>query len=292
MNKALDQLRETISPISGTEVLLRDAIKEAAAVEDLDFRSEPGKPPPSEQLAALRDLIRKELVAFHDRLGVAPYAEGDFSATPGRRLWRVDIPVTLFPKRDWGFSRVECVVRFSPENEAGFFRVVGLMPKERDRVLGSTEYGLDATLQIRVSKEEGVLPSGLEALAQSSAVKVEDAGAKVYGSTKWHFARDHYRACVQAEIVGGTGARWRLDDPEDQRAVAAESHKLAVILETAEGIGPVHAAGYLTAQSSMRWLTATLGSIWERFTEAIRAVFTRGVPLEAFGEWKDLLKTG
>jgi hypothetical protein len=290
MSKALERLRVAYPPAANAEGLLGDAIQAAREAEDLGFRGQHDEEPLSERLAGLRESVRKELVAFHDHLTVAPYAAGDLTTTPGRRLWRVDVPVTLFPKRDKGFDRVECAVEFTADNDADFLRVVGLFPKERDRVFGHTEYGLDATLQLKVSREEGVLPSALAGLAQAPGVKVEEAAARVYGKTDWHFAREHYRACVQAEIVRGTGARWRLDDPDDQRTVAAESHRLSVVLETGEGVGPVQAAGYLLAQSSTRWLTATLQSVWERFTEAIRALFSRGVPLEAYGAWKDILK--
>src|SRR5687767_407760 len=71
-------------------------------------RAEPprgGKASPADRLRRLREQVNGELVAFHDRLIVQPY-QGPLSATvDGANLWSVAIPLTLFPKRDRGFSR-------------------------------------------------------------------------------------------------------------------------------------------------------------------------------------------
>lgn len=59
---------------------------------------------PGERMAHLRDSLRGELVAFHKRLPVRLYAGTDLSALVRAGLVQVDIPVTLFPKRDQGFT--------------------------------------------------------------------------------------------------------------------------------------------------------------------------------------------
>jgi hypothetical protein len=290
MGKALDAIRVTTAPFADADLLMKQAIQTAKEAEEAGFRGETGRPV-SEQLARLRESLKKELVAFHERLSVAAYQGADHAPADGRRLWQVGVPLTLFPKRDMGFDRVECVLEFVPENPADHLRVIGLRPGDRDRVLASVEVGLDARLQLGVSKQEGVLPEGLTQLGELAGVNVGEAELKVYGKGKFQRARELYRKCAEAEIVRGTGARWRLDDPHDQRLVAVESHQLTVILETGKEVGPINTAGYLEAYSSTRLMTATLESLWERFTEAIRSLFTRGVPLQAYGEWKDILNS-
>jgi hypothetical protein len=288
MAKALEKLRIATSPVSDREVLWKCAIREAMDQGDRDRDSRWGKETAADRLARLRDSLKRETAAFHQRLKVCAYQGNEVKATTAsRRLWEVGIPLTLFPKRDKGFDLIECIVEFSPYNDHDHVRVVGLLPKARDRVFGQTELGLSGKLQLEVSQAHGVLP---EFLCGSAGVDVQDASVKVYGKTTFHIEREHYRECVLAENVGGTGARWRLDDPHEQRLVAAEGHQFTAILETEADVGPVHAAGYLEAHSSLRWMTATLGSVWNYFSERLRTFFSRGIPVEAYGEWTDILK--
>ncbi|MCI0738430.1 MAG: hypothetical protein L0Y72_05255 [Gemmataceae bacterium] len=287
MNQVMEQIRAETAPLAAADDLWRAAIREAG---DLDVQRSSGQSADGAQrLARLREALMGEMAAFHERLTVSPYKGNDFPAKPYRKLWQVDIPVTVFPKRDRGFDLVECLVEFGAENKADYLQVVGLFPKERDRVFGKTQLGLDAKLQLDASQALGVLPAALA--GAGGLTTVEEAGLKFKVSTKFDVEHTHFRNCAMVEIVRGIGGRWRLDDPHNQRTVRAESHQFQAILETADGIGPVHAAGYIQAQSSLRWVTATLGSIWESLKDKVKALFGRGIPVEAYGEWTDILKS-
>jgi hypothetical protein len=290
MTTALERLRTETSPVTDAEDLWKSAIRAAKQLPDDTRRAAgSGNESPAERLARLREALKGEMVAFHDRLPVVPYAGVELQAPPGRRLWQVGVPLTLFPRRDRGFDLVDCLVEFAPEHAGEELRVVGVAPRDRERVLATAGAGIGGVLQTEASVAQGVLPA---AVAQALPLKVQEASARVYGHATVQLARDFYRQCVLAEIVRGTGARWRLDDPHDQRQVAAESHQLTIILEAGESAGPIHGAGYLQAHSTLRWMTATLGNLWESFAEYVRSFFSRGIPVEAYGEWKDILRPG
>jgi hypothetical protein len=125
-----------------------------------------------------------------------------------------------------------------------------------------------------------VLPGG---------VSVLDAQAKVYGQGAAKFEYKAERQCVVAEIVRGTGARWRLDDLQDPKKVGVESHQLKVVLETGPNTPPVHAAGYLNAYSEEQWMTQPISDLMGKLTHNLLKFFQKGAPAEAYAEWQNIL---
>lgn len=243
-----------------------------------------GGPSPGEAMADLRERLRGELVAFHRWLPARPYEASDVVPTPGCSLWLVGIPLTLFPRRDRGFSRVECIMDFRVEDAAAWdaFRVVKLLPEERSQVMARAELG--GELQLDASAKVGLkLPVPRMMLA-------DEVGARVYAKGEvGPFVYEATRTCVETEVIQGTGARWRLDDTSSPERVGAESHQLAVVLEVRDGAPPIDAAGYLQAYSDVHWLTQTVGSFWMNLKESLRHFFRSGLPVEAYGEWRDIL---
>ncbi len=244
-------------------------------------------PPPGERMARLREQLQGELVAFHKQLRVTPYTGAELSSAPGWTLWSVAIPLTLFPKRDQGFSRVECIVEFSTADEqARVLRVLKLSPEERGVVQARAELG--GSLQVEASAKLGIkLPVPGLALA-------DDVAARIYGRGQvGPFFYEARRMCVEAENLEGVGARWRLqhDAASPIQGVGAESHQLAVVLEVKQGAPPIDAAGYLEAYSDTHWLTQTVGGFWQNLKEALRNFFKRGAPVSAYAEWRNLLAT-
>lgn len=237
---------------------------------------------PPERLVRLRDQLKGELVAFHDQLHVEPYAGADLACADGCRLWTVRVPLTLFPKRDQGFSRLECIVELRSEGPPQSFRVVKLMPEPRTEVVGKVELG--AKLDVETSAKLGAklpLPGVL--------TLVGDVATELYGKARADFTHELRRECVVSEIVGGTGARWRLDDVSHPERVMVEGHQLSLIVEAAPAAAPLHAAGLLQAHSDVRWLTSSLGSFWQSLKGRVVEFFRRGAPVEAYGEWRDIL---
>ncbi|HET9622074.1 MAG TPA: hypothetical protein VFP84_11950, partial [Kofleriaceae bacterium] len=199
-----------------------------------------------------------------------------------RKLWQIAVPLTLFPKRDHGFSRIECIVELASPAGPGAFRVVELLPPARAEVLGKLELGgkLDLHTNAKLGMQLALAPSDLI---------VSDAIAELYGHGEIDRAYELRRDCVVSEIVDGTGGRWRLDDVSRPERVAPEGHQLAIVVEAAPGARPLHLTGYLQAYSDVRWLTSSLGSAWRSFRDQVAAFFHRGMPTEAYGEWRDVL---
>jgi len=240
---------------------------------------------PVERMVRLRDKLKGELVAFHDQLCVEPYAGRDLACAEGKRLWTVDVPLTLFPKRDQGFSRLECIVEIQSEGAPGSYRVVKVLPDQRAEVVGRVDLGakLDVETNAKLGASMPVSPG---------AKLVGDVAAQVYGKAQAEFTHELRRECVVSEIVGGTGARWRLDDLSHPERVGVEGHLLKLIIEAIPGAVPLHATGFLQAFSDVRWLTSSLGSAWQSLKGRVRDFFNRGAPLEAYGEWRDILPAG
>jgi hypothetical protein len=276
MSHALARLLTHTPPQIDHDVIWSEALR--ASVGARRERGPWGKESPAERMARLRDVVSQELVAFHDKLIVAQYSGQDFEPAHGSKIWDVQIPLTLFPKRDQGFSRVECVVEFAVEEDSPRrFRILRILPGARTRVMASAE--LAAHLNVSATAKAG-LPGTTVAEVGGKVYATADIGPLVY---------EAYRMCVEAEIVRGTAARWRLDDPHDPRKLGIESHQLSVLLETSDADGPIHAAGYLQAYSTTRWLTSTLGSFWRDFSAAVKSFFERGLPTEAYSEWEDVI---
>lgn len=237
---------------------------------------------PADRMLRLREALKGEMVAFHDRLVVTPYAGADLPHDDSMQLWQIGIPLTLFPKRDQGFTGIDCIVELSADGGPDALRVLKVFPERRTDVLARAEMG--GSLDVSTGAKIGVdlpLPPG--------AALVSKAAAEVYGRAKADFVYEARRVCVESEIVAGTGARWRLEDPSQPERVGVESHQLAIVVGVRAGARPVHAAGLLQAHSDVRWLTASLGSFWRNLTGKVRGFFERGAPVDAYGEWQDIL---
>jgi hypothetical protein len=260
-------------PAFNRSELWMDALRDAGRMPD--FRSGTDETAGS-VIAALRSRLAGEIVAFHKLLIVTPQP----STTPSMRRWQIAIPLTLFPKRDQGFTRVECAVEFAAP-QGGTFRVIDAVPVDRAETVA--EAGMGAELQVEASGKAGVpIPLGV------GDRTVASASAKVYGHAKSDFKYSVRRAVVTSEVTRGTGAAWRLENPSDRERLAAESHQLAAIVET-EGDVRLDAAGYVKAYSEVQWLTSALGDLLANLSAAFRKFIASGAPAEAFGEWSDLL---
>jgi hypothetical protein len=225
----------------------------------------------SATIAQLRNALKGEVVAFHKQLSVAKDGDG--------RRWRVQIPLTLFPKRDQGFTDVECAVEFEAPSGASF-RVVDALPVDKADTLAEAAMG--AELQVEASAKAGApIPIAV-------GTTVAAASAKVYGSAKMGMQYSVRRSTVQCEVLKGTGALWRLENPSRPHELAAESHQLAVVLEADPGC-VLNAAGYLKASSEVQWLSSSVGRLFENLGESIRKFMNDGAPVEAYGEWREIV---
>lgn len=277
MTSALESLLERQPPLTDGGIPWDEAIA-AAAMAD---RVRGDRESPEDRMRRLRDALSGELVAFHDELRILPYEGNDLKPTEGARLWQVGIPITLFPRRDQGFTRVECIIELAAEKGRGL-RVLEVQPPPRSRVLARAEMG--GNLELKTDGKLALpvpLPTG---------ISVTSAAGKIYGEAQaGPFVYQAVRVCVESEIIRGTGARWRLEDPQEPQRVGVESHQLGLVLEVTEEAGAVSGAGYLQAFSSTEWLTMNVGSVWRELRGKLKSFFQRGAPVEAYAEWTGIL---
>jgi hypothetical protein len=112
------------------------------------------------------------------------------------------------------------------------------------------------------------------------------AGHRQYLKVDLHYTVR--RATVTCEVLNGTGALWRMENPSRPDELSAESHQLALILEAPPGC-TLNAAGYFKARSEVQWLSSSVGRLFENLGDAFRKFFNDGAPVEAFGEWHDII---
>ena len=284
MTQALQHLIQANPPQEDTAALWKEAIR--TSLDESPTRRA-GVESPEARMRRLRDLLAGELVAFHDTLIVSSYAGQEFQPVPGTRLWEVAIPLTLFPKREYGFTRVECLVEFEAETQAkNGLRILKVLPEARSEVVARAELG--GNLELNTSAKLGLPVPSLTGVSS-----VAEVAGKVYASAEiGHFLYEARRVCVETEIVRGHGARWRLEDERNPERVGIESHQLKVLLEVRETALPVNGAGFLNAYSDTRWLTSSIGSLWRNFRGSLGRFFKNGLPAEAYAEWEDIIPQG
>lgn len=276
-NRALAAIQASF-PLTDSKPYWSEVLNQARNLPEERGRGESGR----DRMLRLRDTLRQELVAFHDKLVVSQSADQS-KIKPGARIWDILVPLTLFPQRDRGFSRVECIIEFRNEREdATDFRVVKLLPEERSDVYAQATIGAELQLKADLGMK---LPTGLV-----PGISAAEAVGKLYGKGEAKFDYKAERKCVIAEIVRGTGARWRLDDLKHPDKVRPESHQLQVGLEVKEGTGPIHAAGYISAYSEEQWMTQQISGVIQKLSQAVLSFFKKGSPTEAYAEWTDILQ--
>ncbi|MFP2903873.1 hypothetical protein ACLESD_02130 [Pyxidicoccus sp. 3LFB2] len=231
----------------------------------------------------LRSLANAELVSFHHELTVTPYRGPEVPCPDGYSLWRVDLPLTLFPKRDSGFSRIECRVEFSTDEESpDAFHVLQLLPEQGSEVKSRAE--LSGSLQIDTLVNLGIW------VPHPTARSTADAAVERYGNDGLRPpVSEGVRRRAKTELLRGTGARWYLEALAQPPVRGAESHQLGVILAVKPGAPALHAAGSLLACSDEDWMSQSVGSILREFNSDVRDFFKRGAPAEGYGAWRDLL---
>ncbi|NVJ21254.1 hypothetical protein HUW62_08500 [Myxococcus sp. AM011] len=236
-----------------------------------------------ETFLALRKRASADLVSFHDELMVTPYGGADVACPEGYSPWRVEFGLSLFPKREQGFARLECVVEFSLyETSPDAFRVLKVLPEAGAEVKACAEPR--GTLQLESQRPARLM------LPMPKSRRAPEVAVELYGkSGPGPYLHDAVRTCVKAEALGATAARWRLEGPSPSREPGAESHALSVILAVRPDAPAIQAAGSLLAFSKENWLDAVVGDHWRQFLTSVREFQGSGAPAEAYGEWMDLL---
>jgi hypothetical protein len=206
--------------------------------------------------------------------------------TKSHNLYCVDFPVYLHAKRGWGFSRLEAIVEFNPENSDPLTRpkAIRILPDKQfqTQLQGGTrlEFGLDENLDF--SARSGVM-GARSGDAQVSASA--EAGAKA--STGFHllagpFAYQVKKAKIDHSAVGLEKVFWRVDGTE---FFQENDFPLVVVLQVPKATKEVKVAAVMQASRSFSFLSADLQDAIGELGRRIRTFFEAGTPIQDRQLW-------
>lgn len=286
-----DDLRFSCAPVADRRALLLDAARRVDALE-----GHLGKHSADPQRDGHGDLLRAlaednvEFGAHPDlyRIAVPKSSGGDAaSAQPlialgaNYTFWWLRIPVLLFPRRNWAFTRLEVGIEFNPDEEARIRpKAYDILPNRRfDTIMQvGTEVTVKLGADVHFSVDTGnlQLPAGLPVEAETGVKVLTDVGGEISLGI-----RVKYRAAaarVNHTSEGLPKVLWRLDGAEFfQESPPA----LIVILQVPNEAAVVKMLGEMYAYRQFTMFPARLQTLIRELPEALRAFFTQGAPIHA-----------
>lgn len=189
----------------------------------------------------------------------------------------VSFPVTLFPRRGWGFDRLECRVELNPGD-----------PPERRPVAHDVYPASDwetlarANLRLEVGVTEAL---EFRARLAGPPIPGVDVSGKLASGASFVFPPRDY--CVKRARIVSRGRDdcevfWRLDGAS---FFEEDEPRLGLILKVPRGTTP-RASGLLAAYRSFRSLSADLGDLVSYLGDRVRTFFEKGAPLVDRKEWE------
>lgn len=275
-------------PPAQTAAMWERALDRARGLGDLDeplgFRGDHAPLHSAAQaLERLRDELAQCVMAFQAVPSVRRLP--DDAGYPGWHAWHVDVPLTLFPSRDRGFTVVDIAVQFETARPSTL-QITRLSPAIATR--SQAEIQLSAALSLGVSRAAG-LPMPLTV---DQATVADVAGALGWQLKPRALASEVSRMCRAAYILEGVRAAWRLDRPEAPLAVGLDAALLAIDLVAAPDAGPVTAYGAAIGSTRGIWLSASLGALYAHLKDLLGGLFIKRQPVECRATWPDLLPRG
>lgn len=251
--------------------------------------------------------LQNESISFSPRLGITNLTIANFNKSGSQpsfqlqaqldhnNFYQVSIPITLFPKSGWAFSRLECWIEFCPGETDPHNRPIihDIFPDdvwtEILNFQSHLEVGIDENLDFKAVVSE---PDTLRWKSLSSEANAK-INLQIGGGTRLLAGPYSYRikkADIRARGRGNVECFWRLDG---NRFVDEVDVKLEVILMVPKSRKhPIHVSGKLRACHDFQVLTADLFKDWRSFfDDKIKTLFDRGVPISTSMEWKDIIKS-
>ncbi|NUR51088.1 MAG: hypothetical protein HOV71_23420 [Hamadaea sp.] len=204
----------------------------------------------------------------------------------GYTFWWIRLPILLFPRRGWGFTRLEMRVDFNPDepDPRRRPRAFDILPNRRfDTIVSAggefhVGVGADAKLAVKVP----TIP--LDALGALAGVPLPlSAGAKAQAdagaSVNVALAPVRFRmtaARVNHTAEGLEKVFWRLDGAE---FFAEDPPQLVIILQVPRGVETVQMRAVMRAYRRFTFFPAGLQAMIRELPSALRAFFTQGAPV-------------
>jgi len=200
----------------------------------------------------------------------------------GYTFWWMKIPLLLFPRRNWAFTRLEVRIEFNPDETDSRVRpkAYDILPNRRfDTVMhAGTEVTVKLSADAHFSVDTGdlQLPAGLPFSAGAGAEIDTGGGAKFdFGvGVKYKVTA----ARVDHTSEGLPQVFWRLDGAEFFQEPRPD---LIVILQVPKAAGLVDMRGVLQAYRRFNVFPAGLQTLIRELPQALRAFFSQGAPIQA-----------
>ncbi|MEI7866291.1 MAG: hypothetical protein WCI11_00260 [Candidatus Methylumidiphilus sp.] len=190
-------------------------------------------------------------------------------------FYQVNIPIMLFPKSGWAFTRLECSIEFCPDESEHRPIVHDMFPHDiwADVISLNTQLNisLDHNLSFKPEKETE-LKMGLSGHFKAGV-----------------FSYNVRRAKVLARGRGDVGCFWRLDGKE---CVNNEDTLLSVILAVPKTRKkPLHAIGSLRAYHDFQLGSADIFKDYTQdFSKVLKSLFSTGIPVDATMVWENIMQ--
>jgi hypothetical protein len=196
-------------------------------------------------------------------------------------FWWLRIPLVLFPRRNWAFTRLEVRIEFSPDETRPELRpkAFDILPNRRfDAVLKAGAHALlsvGADGHFAVRTPDVVLPVGGVAAVAAGA----GAQAKASLGTHVEFGPVDFRAVaarVDHTAPGLEKVFWRLDGSEFFQENQPE---LIVVLQVPQEVENATVVGVLQAYRRFNLFPSPMQAAIRQLPEAMRVFFQQGAPL-------------
>ena len=275
----------TSSEIFNRDDLLNEAL-EIIRFGDVSLGKEQSLELKKQQAIELLEKFQAEQVRFSPLLDIRALNSLDFEGQQialSRELqakmlvndfYQVNIPIMLFPKSGWAFTRLECNIEFCP-NESEHRPVVhDMFPHDVWAEVMSLNTQLNISLDHNLSFKA----------QQETEVKMELSGRFKAGGFSYHVRRSK----VLARGRGDVGCFWRLDGKD---YVNDEDIMLRVILTVPKTrTKPLHAIGSLRAYHDFQLGSADIFKDYAQdFSKVLKSLFLNGIPVDATMVWENIM---
>jgi hypothetical protein len=196
----------------------------------------------------------------------------------GFTFWWVRLPILLFPRKGWGFTRLEMRVEFNPDEPEPRHRpkAFDILPNRRFDTLVAAgvelNVGVGADGHFSVRTGEVPLPGG--AAGASATAGVGAAVRLDVVPIRFRMAK----ARVNHTAEGLEKVFWRLDGAE---FFAENPPQLIVILQVPREAQSVQLRAVMRAYRRFRFFPAGLQAMIQQLPAALRKFFTQGAPVGA-----------
>jgi hypothetical protein len=206
--------------------------------------------------------------------------------TRDHNLYCVDFPVYLHAQRGWGFSKLEVLVSFNPEDTEPTTRpkAIRILPEKK----------FETQLQGGMRMEVGI-DENLDFSAKSGSVVAQAGGAQVSASAgaganlstglnlkMGPFVYDVKRAKIEHSDVNVEKVWWRLNGAE---FFQENNFPLVVVLQVPKETKELKVAAVMLASRQFSFLTADFQDTVKELGRRFRNFFEAGAPIEDKQVW-------